>query len=379
MATLANGVPFRDTDALNVERLAHASGHSAVANPWVSMVHGTPQNDTELIDYIPGEPTVPLTNSGIFLRKELTTPTLDELFNKLWLVAKKSGSNIDALHRQIIKSRDIMPTEDPRLHLVWQEKRIFVKPIPLCLLNHDFWTRFLSNSNTTSRLSSTSNSYTADQQSSAPGSYRAVALGFLRSYAFLIQHRSDLRLAKEHYLIPEGVEWDKWSKFIAGFRDLSDKDVAKRYWYGQLRLTRLNWATRIWRPKSNKGNKGRAAYWFYEEPDWSTLPYIREAAVPLAFIFASVSLILSSMQVMLAVPSDSLSSKGVGEGGLEAMQLTSWGFSIVTLVFSGVSLTLLAFIPLIVLLGQLSWAIRHTRGEEVTGEFPEAAQGLNPR
>jgi hypothetical protein len=351
MATPANEIPFKEIDALNSERLAHA-GHNTVLNPWIATVHDLPQVETELIDHIPGEPTIPLTEAEVFLRKELTTPVLDELLNSLWLVAKKSSSNIDALHRQIIKGRDIVPTEEPRLHLAWQEKRIFIKPIPLCLLNKDFWTRFLSSD---SSVALSSNSDAARKQLRTPDSYRAVALGFLRSYAFLIQHRSDLRLATGYQLIPEDVDWARWSKFIAGFRDFADKDVAKRYQYGQLRLTRLNWATRILRPKSSM------SYWFYEEPYWSTLPYIREAAVPMAFIFASLSLILSSMQVMLAVPSNALRSKGVAEGGIKAMQLTSWGFSIAALIFSGVSLAALAFVPLVVLLAQLVWALLHNR------------------
>ncbi|KAH7119366.1 hypothetical protein B0J13DRAFT_413082, partial [Dactylonectria estremocensis] len=103
----------------------------------------------------------------------------------------------------------------------------------------------------------------------------------------------DLRLAKEYHLIPKDVDWARWSKFHAGFRNLADKDVAKRYSYDQRHLARRNWATRIFRLKST------VTCWFHEEPYWSTLPYIWHAAEPLAFIFASVSLILSSVQIIL--------------------------------------------------------------------------------
>ncbi|KAM5527057.1 hypothetical protein FOXYSP1_20569 [Fusarium oxysporum f. sp. phaseoli] len=286
MVDPVNDAPFPNTDALNAERLRYPSDHSTLSNPWLTTFHPTPQNETKLINHVPGEPTISLTESRVFLQKELATPVLDELYHNLRWFSKRSSSNIDALHRQIIKGRNIVPTEESRLHLIWQEKRIFIKPIPLCLLNHDFWKHFLrSNLSTTSRPSSATGSNVVAEQSSASGPYRAAALGFLRSYAFLIQHRSDLGLAKEHHLIPKDVDWVQWSKFIAGFRKLTDNDVAKRYRYGQLRLTGLNWATRIFRPKS------AATYWFYEEAHWSTVPYIREAAVPLAFIFARIEVL----------------------------------------------------------------------------------------
>ena len=194
-------------------------------------------------------------------------------------------------------------------------------------------------------------------------SYRTIASGFLRSYAFLIQHPTDLQLAKTSQLISDDIGWDRWSKFIVGFRDITDADVAKRYQYGQLRLTRLNWAVRVWHPKSN------VSRWYYEKPHWSTIPYIREAAVPLAFIFASLSVMLSSAQVMLTVPSTSLPSKRVSQGGLEAMQLTLFIFSTATLGLSGVILAILAVAVLIILLWQLQWAIRHSRRKERTSEL----------
>ncbi|OTB05502.1 hypothetical protein M426DRAFT_319768 [Hypoxylon sp. CI-4A] len=335
----ANTTPFNKPQALNKQCLLPASC-DAITDPE------RPQGAVERINHIPGEPTIPLTDSEIFLRRELSTPVLDEIFDKLWLVGKQSSSNIDALHRQIIKGREIVPAEDPRLHLVWQERRIFVKPIPCCLLNHDFWIYFLSpNSATTTHVS---NLYATERHS-----YQEVALGFLRSYAFLIQHRTDLLLAKKHDLIPEDVDWIQWSQFIAGFRSLADGEVAKRYRYGQLRLTRLNWATCVLRPRSNGSS------WFYEEPYWSTTPYVRGAVVPLAFLFAGLSIILGSMQVMLAVPSEVLGSRGLSEGGLVASQVIFWAVSSVTLVLSVAFLALLVIIPSIVFLVQLAWAIQH--------------------
>ncbi|KAE8138363.1 hypothetical protein BDV38DRAFT_282039 [Aspergillus pseudotamarii] len=344
-------VPFSDSDALNAERLICAVDRSTAAVSGPTLPHDPSQPGY----HVPDEPSVPLTDSENFLRRELTTPLLDLLFGYLWLVGKQSSSNIDALHAQVIKGRDILPAEDPKLHLIWQEKRIFIKPIPQCLLNYDFWRLFLSSeSPMIPSLDSPSELQQVKHSTYGSDSYRTVALGFLRSYSFLIQHRSDLSLAKEHHLIPKDIEWSQWSRFISVFRSIDDGDVAKRYWYGQLRLTRLNWVLRILGPRSDANG------WFYHEPHWSTIPYMRRAVVPLVFMFAGISLMLASMQVMLAVPSDSLLSLGgANTGSLEKMQVIFWGFSLATVFFSSVSLALLILIPLIVIVCQLSWAIRH--------------------
>ncbi len=43
--------------------------------------------------YVPGEPSVSLAPDEVhdFLVRELNTPILDELYTRLWLVARKSG------------------------------------------------------------------------------------------------------------------------------------------------------------------------------------------------------------------------------------------------------------------------------------------------
>ena len=82
-----------------------------------------------------------------------------------------------------------MPTEDPNLHLVRQRKKIYIKPVPICFLNYEFWKIYLAPSPT----------------SIAPGnrfSDRPAAIGFMRSYSHLIQNRLDFILAQEDHLLP---------------------------------------------------------------------------------------------------------------------------------------------------------------------------------
>lgn len=318
--------PFPLKHALNKEPLQAAPQKHAISDSQP--------------DGIPGQPSVSLAPSDVrnFLRQELQTPTLDELYSNLWCVGRKDSGNIDPLNRQRVKGREIVPTEDVRLHLVWQRNKIYVKPVPVCLLNYQFWERYLTSS--------------SDLESSLGGpTDRSVAAGFVRTYSRLIQHRLDLILAQENHLLPRELKWDEWCRFIAYFGQINDKHVAPRYHYGQLRLSRLNWAVRLFRPSSTRIG------WFYEIPHWSTSLYFEEVIGPLAFAFASLSIILSSMQVVLSVPFDGLWSDTIS--GELAMKEAFWTFSIIILISSGIIWTLIIVIPASVLIWQLQWGFRN--------------------
>lgn len=292
-------------------------------------------DDSKPITYIPGNPAVHLIRAEIhaFLSAELETPLLDELYDWLWLVGRKSGRHIDALHLQRVKGRTIVPVEDPRLHLIWNRDKIYIKPVPDCLLNHDFWTIYLS---------PTSPSVAFDQ---------SIVLGFLRSYTILISHRLDFIIARELGLIPAEVDWMQWSSFIVHFRSIGDESVAKRFHYGQLRLSRLDWAVRFFRPRN------ASTMWFYQIPYWSTTDFVDRATVPLAFVFASLSLVLSSMQVALAVPSDTLWT--VIDPSGHQMGRAFWVFSVVVILLWGVAWIMLFGIPIVIVLWQILWGYRN--------------------
>lgn len=247
------------------------------------------------------------------------------------LVARKSGSHIDSLHEQILKGRTVKVTEDPSLHLVWYKKELYVKPIPHCLLSYAFWAEHL---------------ITQDQQSK-PSKHYFEALGFVRSYSFLICHESDFRLAQASYLIPKDLAYADFSTYIDSFRAILDIDVSCRWKFGQLRLTRLDWAVRFFRPQSRR-NKTFLQNLFYRERYWSVSQVIEESAAPLLFLFVSVSLILSAMQVVLAARTTN---------PWVAFVEVSWGFSITIIVL--LATVLLSFIILVthILVWQLSFAI----------------------
>ncbi|KAL9071597.1 MAG: hypothetical protein Q9161_004164 [Pseudevernia consocians] len=269
-------------------------------------------NDEAIGPTIPDQPDIESRRGAVddFLRAELETPILDELFPHLWLVGAQSSERVDPLHRQKIKGRRVVITEDPKLHLVWYSDAIYIKPIPQCLLNFEFWRMFLC-------------SPQHAKVSDAASHHARSALGFLRTYALLLRHPSDLHLAIEHRLIPENIQWVSFSKFIVPFRHLHDDEVSSRYHFGQLRLTRLNWAIRVFRPRSSKD------WWYYHEVYWNTGAYIERFYAPLLFLFGSITIVLTAIQVMVTVPEGNI----IAEFQWETATKACWGFSLAMILF----------------------------------------------
>jgi len=256
------------------------------------------------------------------LDSELSCAVLDELYPNLDFVARKSSNNIDPVHKHLQKGRKIVLTEDPNLHLVWNYGTVYIKPLPHYLLSYSFW-----------------------NQNLAPGSeYRSKALGFVRSYERLIRYPSDFELAKEAQLIPsssspasresgqqpqqqskEELTYTAFVSFIRRFSSVQDANVSPRWHFGQIRLSRLNWAVRILQPKAAR-EKGFLHRLFYEEQFWQTGQFLIEFAAPLLFVFGALSLILSAMQVVLAVKS------GEGEGSWRVFGDVSAWFAVLVIV-----------------------------------------------
>ncbi|KAM7194023.1 hypothetical protein V8F20_008119 [Naviculisporaceae sp. PSN 640] len=275
-----------------------SNGHPPPFPPTLALVNDSGQ-------HLPGEPRVILNDrNGVntFLYRELETPLFDELYPWCEVLASKRGDNISSLHRQRIKGREIVPSEDPRLHMVWDKHKFYVKPIPACLLSCRVWETFLSG---------------AEQGQQR----REIALGFLRSYAYLIRHASDLRIAREAGLLPEldtPITWTRWALFIACFQAIPDSEVSRRYHFGHLRLGRLDWAVRM---RFMGTARLEGPRWYYLQPYWSIPVLLEDMFNYFLFAFAMASLLLSAMQVSLAIPpgaytlSTSLHESGSAAGG----------------------------------------------------------------
>jgi hypothetical protein len=157
---------------------------------------------------LPGHPWIrlgdPHDEIAQFLKDELITDSLDRLAPHLWLVATQNSAHISSLTHQLVRGREIVVTEDPGLHLTWIYERVFIKPLPEYLLSHAFWDYFL--------VSSTSPIPSPDRKAL----FRA-ACGFLRSYAFLIQHKSDYLLAIQDDklgLVPKSISFPNLVEFL---------------------------------------------------------------------------------------------------------------------------------------------------------------------
>jgi hypothetical protein len=230
---------------------------------------------------LPGYPSIALNDSARttqFLDKELCSPDLEAIAPRLWIMATESGANVNPLHRQRVKGRQIVITEEPRLHLVWIHDRIFIKPLPRYLLSYAFWEVFLA----------TNSMRLGDRRETI----RKAAMGYMRTYRYLIQHESDFLIAKQDHLrlVPQNVQWADFCHFISRFNDIRDSNVSKRYCYGELRLSRLN----IYAPFLLHKFQFEQVHGQYGD-------YFARLYGPVIFIFAVVSTVLNCMQVGLAV------------------------------------------------------------------------------
>ncbi|KAL4755716.1 uncharacterized protein BDW70DRAFT_146029 [Aspergillus foveolatus] len=170
--------------------------------------------------YLPGYPLIQLQDQhGLlnFLEREYCSTDLDQMADKLWWMSKQDCGNISPLHRQYVKGRTIIVTEDPKLHLIWIHNRIFVKPLPRYITSYAFWRGYLQ----------------GDVKSPARDHYRRVrqaALGFLRTYLYLVRSESDFYIAQEPslHLIAKDITWEQFCNFATHLTKISNKDVSGR-------------------------------------------------------------------------------------------------------------------------------------------------------
>jgi hypothetical protein len=229
---------------------------------------------------LPGQPSIALNDSTHvrrFLENEFCSQDLETMAPRLWIMATFSSANINPLHHQRVKGREIIVTEKSRLHLVWIHNRIFIKPLPRYLLSRAFWEMFLDKN--------------SDGLGASHDHIRKAATGFLRTYRYLIRHESDFNIAQQDNLrlIPKDMEWASFSRFMLELHHIEDSAVSKRYYYGELRLTRLNFYAPFLLRKFQ-----------FEHVHGQYGDFFARLYGPILFVFALVSIILNSMQVTLA-------------------------------------------------------------------------------
>ncbi|PMD61108.1 uncharacterized protein K444DRAFT_642316 [Hyaloscypha bicolor E] len=240
---------------------------------------------------------------------ELRTSRLDEIRSYLWLAGVPNCGR--PLHRQQLLGREIIITEDPNEHLVWHQIRIFIKPLPIFLLDLDCWTRKICKS----------------KQLHEP------ACGLLLSYAWLVRYESDLRIAHEKGLLPDFIHLATWTEFISEFLEHIDlqslSGVSPRYQYGELRLSRLNKIYYITRFTWRDSVRG-----YMTTSTWYQDFFARNFAWLLA-VFAFMSLGLSAMQVVLASTRNNWAFENASYGfSIAALFLAAGTVSVVLLIWA---------------------------------------------
>jgi hypothetical protein len=249
------------------------------------------------------------------------------------------------LHHQAARGRNVIVTENPQLHLIWANDRIFIKPIPPYLLSFAFW-EFLQRKDPL---------------------FRAAA-GFLRSYSYLIRYETDFRLAFSDALslIPTSgsntpITFEQFSRFIAPFSLLDDSAVNPRYHYGELRLSRLNTCTRLFLGKFT---------FHHIHAQWGT--YLGRLLAPTLSVFAGLSVVLSAMQVGLATkdlsPTPHWSS---------FLQISRWS-SVITLVLVAFVVIFLLSLIVFMFIHDIWFARRVLRQKEKghVDSLPEFKSGV---
>lgn len=261
-----------------------------------------------------------------FLESELLVKRLNDAQSFLWLCGRPMPPR--PLHHQLLLKREITVTENPELHLVWSRGRIFLKPIPEWLLHPSFWTE---------QINATTFPDGRELLGNTPARLAELALcarGFLYSYCALIAYKSDFQIAKTRGLVPEEVSWDRW-------KTLSEQVLAKhrynavnpRYWYGELRLGRLN---KVYMFRFGHLIRG------YSTVDSAAvyMDLLHENFGILAALLAYIVVVLTAMQVGLGV--DRLKDK-------PAFQNASYGFTVFSVIspLGGALAILLLALPIV--------------------------------
>lgn len=259
-----------------------------------------------------------------FLEHELLVKRLNTVQTWLWVCGRPMPAR--PLHHQIVLSRDITITESIELHLVWSEKRIFIKPIPRYLLDPEFWSNHLL----------PPEYLTGKQSDTQQYELLGCALGFMFSYTALIAYESDFRIAIEKGLLPEAVTWAGWKQLSAQLLESHCyASVNPRYWYGELRLARLNIIFRFHASSVLRGYSQVSGYVSYGER-------FRSNFGTLAAVFAYVAIVLTAMQVGLAT--EKLQRD-------EAFQRASYGFTVFSIIAPLIIVLVMASLILALFIG----------------------------
>jgi uncharacterized membrane protein len=271
----------------NGQRKASKCGSRSPLNSAYSPRHSTTKSyhfpTTMLTENIPKSLDEADDNNIIdFLKKDLNLDRLDKIHSWLWIAGRPQAAR--PLHRQLMMQREIMITEQFDLHLVWRGSHLFLKPLPAYLLDHSFWKKYI--------LCQEND----DEKQKEAKILCGCACGLLLSYVWLIQFKSDMKIALEKSLIPK-MHWKNWRSFTKSFLSNIDpatlEGVDRRFHHGELRASRLNWIYRAHPRVFSLTNIIRGYFYGYNRYGvffWENFAWV-------ITVFAYLSVLLSAMQL----------------------------------------------------------------------------------
>ena len=225
------------------------------------------------------------------------------------------------LYKQKLLNREILVTEQIDIHLLWTAYRIFIKPLPEFLMDYDFWTKNLCRNE----------------------KHHKNACGLIHSYTWLVCYPSDLKIAKDHGLLPDWITWTQWLMFTRAFLNAFDhEDLSnfnERYTYGELRMDRINWIYRLTFRNFMRGYE-------YRYNRFSV--FLRLNFAWLAVVFLYITVVLSAMQVGLST--DRLK-------GSSRFQDASYGFTVFSILTPLIVVAFIAFVLMVLVFYNFSKTI----------------------
>lgn len=308
-----------------------------------------------------------------FLTAEFSLRRLDAIHSKLWRVGFQRPPR--PLHTQVQLGRTIVLTHALDMHLVWGGGKIYLKPLPRYLLEPEFWIQHVpptrpdalgggrteaatqstqvSWATTTTKQASAAAEATTDTSPSVSLSYvRKSALGLLYTYACLITHPADLKLAIDIGLMHDNggapLDWATWRRVALEILHPNNvSQIHRRFRHSELRMDRLNWIYIF---------KDIPAFQPYHNPWYN---YTHFLADNLAWITAAtiyIAVVLTAMQVGLAT--NALMNN-------ESFQRASYGFTIFAILSPVIAVGL-------VLLSLLVKVVPNMINARKAGRDPEA-------
>jgi hypothetical protein len=249
-----------------------------------------------------------------FLHDDLSVERIEDVQSHLWLVGRPYPAR--ALNIQRVLGREIIPTTDASLHLVWTSKKIHIKALPRYMTSSSFY----------------------DANLAPPHPY-GPALGLLFTYMTLVPTELDFEIASELHLFHKNYDWDTWRKLTRRILEHYPQNaiydhLPKRYVYGELRLSRLD--------KIYRYLYGNLLHGF--SPLLGNTRYVEFFADHLKFITATTvytALVLTAMQVGLAT--EPLSSN-------ESFRRASYGFTVFAIISPIIAVGFVAFIAIFMVL-----------------------------